>query len=364
MNAIVPRILMLEPWYGGSHRGFVDLLMKEIDADWQLVSLPGRHWKWRARGSAPYFAQTIPREDYDVVFASAYLHWPDLLALRPELRNSSCVLYFHENQFAYPVKTDEPRDNHFGFSQLVAAAAADTVVFNSNYNRTSFLEGATQLLKVLPDAKPSALIAAVRDKAQVLGVPIRAAVQERPIVAADRSAAEGPLILWPHRWEYDKNPGDFFEAMQAVLQDGLPFRLAVCGQRNQQWPTVFDDAKDTFRNRILHFGPAEAYEYINLLDRADIVVSTAIHEFFGVSMLEATAHGAYPLVPDRLAYPENYPTEHLYAQEGLRERIVGLIERYMGGETLRAPRPEIVGPFGRALLEKYEALLEAQAAPS
>ena len=33
-------------------------------------------------------------------------------------------------------------------------------------------------------------------------------------------------------------------------------------------------------------------------------VSTAQHEFFGLSAVEATLAGAYPLLPERLAYPE------------------------------------------------------------
>lgn len=37
---------------------------------------------------------------------------------------------------------------------------------------------------------------------------------------------------------------------------------------------------------------------------SDLIISTANHEFFGISILEAIAAGAYPVLPKMLAYPE------------------------------------------------------------
>ena len=53
-------------------------------------------------------------------------------------------------------------------------------------------------------------------------------------------------------------------------------------------------------------------EYRNYLSQASIVVSTAIHEFQGLSVLEAISAGAVPVVPDDLCYREQYAEQYRY----------------------------------------------------
>ncbi|GAG13349.1 unnamed protein product, partial [marine sediment metagenome] len=113
-------------------------------------------------------------------------------------------------------------------------------------------------------------------------------------------------ILWSARWEYDKDPEAFFKAIDVLDTKGIDFRLSVIGGgREREIMPVFEWAQDRFRKKIEHWGYLEAREkYVDVLSKADVIVSTAQHEFFGIGMLEAVAAGAYPLVPNRLVYPE------------------------------------------------------------
>ncbi|MBN2129990.1 MAG: glycosyltransferase, partial [Sedimentisphaerales bacterium] len=112
-------------------------------------------------------------------------------------------------------------------------------------------------------------------------------------------------ILWAARWEHDKNPETFFEALKLLKQRGVVFRLSVIGERFRDEPEVFDWARRHFANRIDRWGyQPDRADYEAALCEADVFVSTAEHEFFGLSAVEAALAGAYPLLPERLAYPE------------------------------------------------------------
>jgi glycosyltransferase involved in cell wall biosynthesis len=215
---------------------------------------------------------------------------------------------------------------------------------------TSFLDAAAALLARMPDAVPRNAIDLVRAKSRVMPVPL--VLPDRP---ARTSTNDPPIVLWNHRWEHDKDPGSFFDALDELDRRGVAFRLIVCGQRYRQAPDAFEAARTRFAARIEHFGGADRAAYEALLARADIVVSTARHEFFGIAALEATHFGAYPLVPDDLAYPEIFPEAHRYPRGALADALEAVLAR----RDLVSDRSSITAPFGRPLLDAYERALEA-----
>ena len=117
-------ILYLEPFYSGSHKQFTDALVENTTAQWTPLTLPGRHWKWRARGAGVFFAQECSEmigRTYDGLWASSFMPLQDFVALAPDYAATPRVLYFHENQLTYPDRFKQERDFHFAFTNFLSA---------------------------------------------------------------------------------------------------------------------------------------------------------------------------------------------------------------------------------------------------
>ena len=178
-----------------------------------------------------------------------------------------------------------------------------------------------------------------------------------PAVAEGRA---GPLlIVWNHRWEYDKGPEAFFSALYALAERGVEFRVAVLGEGFVREPPEFTEARERLGERIVQFGYAESFaDYARWLWRADVVVSTAIQESFGAAVAEAMYCGCLPVLPERLAYPQFVPPEHrdlcLYRDEA------GLVERlaYLAAHPAVARDPALRGAF-RTQAARYDWSLMA-----
>jgi len=284
----------------------------------------------------------------------------ELLGLCGHLATIPSLLFFHENQLTYPVREEwsGPRDHHFGFTQLLSALAATQCVFNSDHNRTSFLAGAAKLFRALPDAVHPSWLSGIEAKSRTAGLPL-----SLPDVLMDDSDPDpdaGPIILWNHRWEHDKNPARLLGALRALREAEGQFRLAVCGKQFQTIPEALTIIEHEFSDNLVHFGYAESLpDYHALLRRAHIAVSTADHEFFGVSMLEAAHFGARPLVPDCLSYPEIFPSEYRYGgDDDLSAQLTQLCAAWANGHRdLRRSRHEITNPHRGAALDRWRRLL-------
>ena len=319
------KILALEPYYGGSHKAFVDGWLSRSDHDWTLLTLPPNKWKWRMRHAAITFAEEVASKidhgaEWDALFCSDMLNLAEFLGLAPaQIRQLPAVVYFHENQLTYPVQVEHERDYHFVFTNITTALAATRVWFNSAFHRDEFLNAMPTFLKRMPDHVPLSAVDRIREKSEVRSPGIG---EFRPRAVRPT----GPIrILWAARWEHDKNPDDFFAALKILVDRCVAFRVSVIGEQFRESPAVFDSARDEFKDHIDRWGYQESQgEYVAALAEADVFVSTANHEFFGISTVEAIAAGAYPLLPQRLSYPgilQGVENAEAFFYDGSPERL-------------------------------------------
>lgn len=312
------KILLLSAYDAVSHRRWCDALITAfIEHQWTPLYLPPRHFNWRIRGNSLSWAfgqRAVLEQGYDLIIATSMV---DLSALRgfvPALGAVPTLVYFHENQFAYPQNANQQNSIEPSILNLYTALAADKCVFNSNFNRNSFLAGAEKLLAKLPDYVPVGLIEHITQNSKVLPVPLESkCFQQR----TNRST--GPLkVLWNHRWEYDKAPDRLFSGLKVALQHGADLELHIVGQQFRRCPGVFTDMHDylqcNYPSVLKSWGYVENEDdYQRLLFTCDVALSTALHDFQGLSVLEAVAAGCIPVVPGRLCYGEWFGEPYQYA---------------------------------------------------
>ncbi len=341
-------MVILEPYYGGSHQRFCDALAaaRPLGGEVELWTMRARKWKWRMRFAAPVFAKRLrATRPVDLVFASAYVDIATLRGCGPEwLGRVPVVVYFHENQFAYPVQVEDERDLHFALTNLTSVLAADLALFNSQYNLDTFLAGARDLCRRAPDMDLAPLVDRLAGRCRVLypGVDFSAIDRAEaepaspepaspepaaPEPASPESASPEPVLLWNHRWEHDKGPEEFFALLDELAGRGIGFRVVILGRAFAARPAVFAGVRQRLGARLLHCGWVERPEYGRWLRRADVVVSTARHEFYGMAVLEAVRAGCRPVLPGRLSYPELFPEEYLYPEGGAAEAVAVALAR-------------------------------------
>ena len=310
-----PRLLFLEPYLAASHKALISGLTRHVRARWQIWAMPGRFFRWRMRGGAACLAGELgkKRPEADGLICSSMLNLAELKGLAPWLAGLPSLVYFHENQLTYPApggvdQEQKKKDLFLGVSNITSALAADMVVFNSRFHRDQFLGAVDELMFSVPDFGLKDAAKVIQAKSEVLPVPVD--MSPKPEVNSRQGALR---LIWNHRWEHDKDPEAFFDALFALADQGLDFKVAVLGQRAARWPGIFDEAPAVLGKRLVQMGPAEPYQsYLDWLKWGDLVVSTAKQEFMGLAVAEAVLAGARPLVPDALAYPEFYAKRFRY----------------------------------------------------
>ena len=372
------RILLLSAYDAMSHKMWRGRLLEMFpEHTWTQLVLPPRHFNWRIRGNSLQWAlneKDLLNQDYDLLIATSMVDLSSLRGFLPRIAQLPTLLYFHENQFVYPLGSKQRSNNvEPQLVPLYSALCADAIVFNSTYNRSTFLQGAKELLKKLPDQLSPELLERI-EKSEIIPVPLEEFSFEPVTTAMLENSKQILDVVWNHRWEYDKGPKLLLSLAQAILTQRLPIRLHVVGQQFRSSPAEFKKIAALLKQHAAalaidqgSFGFVENREgYISLLRRCDVVLSTAEHDFQGLAIQEACTLRCTPLVPDALVYPEYIDSEFLYPfneSSGDEANCAGILKQLQDWQSMLTknialPRVTLDGFSQKTLRPKYAELLE------
>ena len=309
------RILLVEPWRHGSHERWATGYRASSRHEVHIVGLPGGRWRWLLRAGSLPLADAIASwvADHgqpDLLLVSGLVDAAHLLGLARRSLSSAppVVIYQHESQLVYPGRRAE--EHEAALRNWLSWCAADLVVFNSEYHRDTLVDALPAFVERIPDPAHRHRAESVIDRFEVLPV----GVDLEPFREPPRSpppTGDGPLILWPHRWEPDRDPDAFASALGKLVAAGMPFRVVLAGEEppggSRHTGSVRASLAARFAPHVEAVGPFDRDRYRELVLAADIVVSCTRHEFFGVSVVEAVAAGCRPVLPAALTYPELIP---------------------------------------------------------
>lgn len=378
-----PRVLLLSAYAAASHQLWVtrlQLLFPEYA--WTMLELPPRHFNWTIRGNSMLWAfreRELLQQAFDLLIATSMVDLSSLRGMVPALTSIPTLVYFHENQFAYPSGDQREANVEPQLVPLYAALCADQIVFNSHYNRDSFLQGAMGLFKRLPDTIPDSVLLRLQASCVVpVPVPVPVPTALIPATAQDLDSEAGNVagrtleIVWNHRWEYDKGADLLLELCKRISTDMLPMRLHIVGEQFRKQPVEFQQI-DLLLNAHAaqlqisrgRFGfIAARSEYETLLAQSDVVLSTARHDFQGLAIQEACMLGCTPLAPNSLVYPEYLDSRFLYAlgtdhattATGLCARLQQWHAQKAAGAAL--PKADLQGFSEAAVRPQYAQLFQ------
>ena len=315
-----------------SHQYWRERLVRWLEEEWSVsvtqVTLPGRYFSWRFRGNSLTLShdERLSRP-YDLIIATSMTDLATLIGLQPGLSGIPVILYFHENQFAYPDQFPE-RQVERQITSIYSAIAATQLVFNSEFNRETFSTGAQSLLARMPDGVPEGVVTGLAAKSEVIPV----AIDANP---SDNVRSNQLSIVWNHRWEHDKGLDELEMIVDGLLARGEEFTFHLVGQNFRQVPQQIARVRRKLGNHLGQFGYLdERGAYLELLGQSHVVLSTARHEFQGISVLEAIAAGCRPVVPDDLAYREFVAAESRFSTT---QQAVELILSQKGKNPVALP---------------------------
>lgn len=297
---------MVEPWYGGSHQAWADGYRRASVHNVRLVTHPGQFWRWRLRGGAVTLARAISEDlrmhgPVDAILVSGMVDLAQLMGLlRGDISDTPVAMYLHESQAAYP--TAGAVDLEAAWRGWTSLVAADAVFINSRHHVAELTAALRRLVAMAPDQPHAYLMDDVVAALRV--IPVGVDLIER---RGDGGVGGAPVVLWNHRWDDDKQPDVFVDAIERLLARGVELAVVLAGEDNWTNQSRAAAARKRLGDAVVASGPFDRETYRSWVARSDVVVSVTSHEFFGISVVEALSAGCVPVLPAAHSYPEIVP---------------------------------------------------------
>ena len=353
------RVLYVESYGAGSHLRIANLLQQHSHHEIDIVRLARDHWRaisFLGHRAILDAIQAIVDSPPDLIIFSGPADLRQILSNLPACwKHVPSVAYFHESQWTYP-GTDIDRIPHL-VSHIETVEIVDFVWFNSRFHQRTFLTSALDHRATTVRSLARSVLLDHWPKTQVVYPPVH--VGRHPVTRASNWT-----VAWSARWERDKRPDIMAAVIEHCLNSGMDIRLLILGCNADTWrgdATLPDSVRAVIDPRS---GLLSRSAYEAGLASADIWLSTAEHEFYGVSAIEAAMLGATPVVPDGLAYNETLPSSLFYPGGNITaaaDRIASIVD---GARPLRGAWQFDARRFNRAVMvEQFDAAIAAAVKP-
>ena len=169
---------------------------------------------------------------------------------------------------------------------------------------------------------------------RVLPLAVRA-LPEAPQASFERWPEDVPFLLCVTSLDRRKNLPTLLRAFDRVRGD-LPHHLVIAGGRNPSAPAILRRAGVRDGGRRIHFlGHVGEHGLAKLYSTAQITICPSLYEGFGLTLLEAMAHGSPVLASDIPAHREIGGDAARFWNSGDEAALASAIRELVRDEPLR-----------------------------
>jgi glycosyltransferase involved in cell wall biosynthesis len=329
------KVLFIEPFMQGSHATVVKNYREHSQHEIFPLTLRGKHWTKNLCSGAAKLSKRIDQDPSlsacDVVIATDLMQQGDFYTLQQKhFQNTAKIFFAHEHQFVPANGSTYDKDKNVKFSNIVSALCVDKCFFLSPSSMNEFISGIREYLN-------EAHVRSIEAKSESIDLGVEFSALER---YKSEKSTDCATVLWNHRLGNERNPLPFFRALKGLSAEGLNFRVIIAADiSTDEVSSELQSIIGQLGDKVIHAGFVKGRRKLaKLCWKSNISVSTSLAESFGLSVAESIYCKCWPVLPNRLTYPQfipdQYHGDHLYnGDEDLIAKLRWAIMNFRGLKT-------------------------------